>query len=75
MYYKKNGIATPLGRVVSLDDIDQWTCFPAIVKPSFEHCSIGVTAQAIVFNPQELRERIGYVEEVLKQPALVEDFI
>lgn len=72
---QKNGIATPFGRVVSLDDIDQWTCFPAIVKPSFEHCSIGVTAQAIVFNQQELRERIGYVEEVLKQPALVEDFI
>lgn len=72
---RRNGIATPFGRLLSLADIDQWTCFPAIVKPSLEHCSIGVTAKAIVFNQQELRERIGYVEEVLKQPALVEDFI
>lgn len=72
---QKNGITTPAGRVVFLREVDSWDCFPAIVKPSLEHCSIGVTAQAIVFNHKELREQIAYVEEVLRQPALVEDFI
>jgi D-alanine-D-alanine ligase len=72
---QKNGVTTPVGRVVSLDQVDEWTCFPSIVKPSCEHCSIGVTEEAIITNRQDLRERIRYVEDVFKQPALVEDFI
>ncbi|MBN1380849.1 MAG: hypothetical protein JXA41_04155 [Deltaproteobacteria bacterium] len=72
---QKNNIATPAGRVLSSQRTDEWEYFPAIVKPSLEHCSVGVSAQAIVFDRKELRERIGYVEDVLKQPALVEDFI
>lgn len=72
---RKKGIPTPTGRIIKSEDVDQWSCFPAIVKPSHEHCSIGVTDQAIVFNQRELRERIEYVEDTLNQPALVEDFI
>jgi D-alanine-D-alanine ligase len=52
-----------------------WNCYPAIVKPSREHCSFGVTPEAVVLTPAELRQRIAYVLEEFRQPALVEDFI
>ncbi|MGQ9683574.1 MAG: D-alanine--D-alanine ligase family protein [Anaerolineae bacterium] len=53
----------------------KWSCFPAIVKPAWEHCSFGVTSEAVVLNAQELAERVEFVRETFRQPALVEDFI
>jgi D-alanine-D-alanine ligase len=71
----KHNIATPNWRVFSRPGTEGWDCFPAIVKPAFEHCSSGITAEAVVFNVKELVERIGFVVETFEQPALVEDFI
>jgi D-alanine-D-alanine ligase len=45
------------------------------VKPSREHCSHGVTTDAVVTSPRELEDRIGYILDTFRQPALVEDFI
>jgi D-alanine-D-alanine ligase len=71
----KKGIATPRWQVVPIHKSAYWNYFPAIVKPTFEHCSHGITTDAVALNPQELKERIAFVQDVFHQPALIEDFI
>jgi D-alanine-D-alanine ligase len=71
----ERGIPTPFGRVIEAGQVDQWDRFPAIVKPVREHCSFGITSEAVVGDRRELRERIAFVEKHFRQPALVEDFI
>jgi len=68
-------IPTPSWQVVDSDTPDCWNQFPAIVKPAFEHCSVGIAPEAVVVNPEELSVRIAFVLDELKQPALIEDFI
>jgi D-alanine-D-alanine ligase len=71
-----NGIPTPAWRACyRLADLEGWEVFPAIVKPAREHGSIGITPEAVAMSPRALRERVEYVLEVLRQPALVEAFI
>jgi D-alanine-D-alanine ligase len=70
-----NGISTPRWKVYQARQPDGWRRFPAIVKPAFEHCSFGVTRQAVVESPAELKERLAFVLEQFDQPALVEEFI
>jgi D-alanine-D-alanine ligase len=72
---EKARVPTPRWRIYNSLDINDWNCFPAIVKPSREHCSYGVTTDAVVTSPHELRNRIAYIIEAFRQPALVEDFI
>ncbi|MBM4464156.1 MAG: ATP-grasp domain-containing protein [Chloroflexi bacterium] len=68
-------ISTPRGRVFRQPEADGWDHFPAIVKPVAEHCSFGITREAVVDTPQDLERRVAYVLETFNQPALVEDFI
>lgn len=49
--------------------------YPLIVKPSREDASIGIDNNSIVTNENELRQRIEYILDVHKQPALVEEYI
>jgi len=71
-----NGIPTPPWRVCHrLQDLEGWDDFPAIVKPVREHGSVGITPEAVVTSPRALRERVQYVLEAMRQPALVEAFI
>ncbi len=69
------GVPTPRWQVFHTPAADGWDCFPAIVKPAREHCSLGVTAEAVVLNRRELEDRVAHVLEAFGQPALVEDFI
>jgi D-alanine-D-alanine ligase len=69
------GISTPAWRICDIAGPCAWNCFPAIVKPAFEHCSFGITRDAIVQSPGELEERVNYVFETFGQPALIEEFI
>ena len=71
----RSGIATPFWRLCHLPKADGWDRFPAIVKPSKEHCSSGLTSEAVVLTQDKLRDRIAYVLDQFRQPALVEDFI
>jgi len=68
-------IPTPSWKVVSDQKPPDWDCFPAIVKPAFEHCSNGITTDAVVLNHAELMKRVAFVQNRFRQPALVEDFI
>jgi D-alanine-D-alanine ligase len=70
------GIPTPLWKTVdSPGEAGDWNLFPAIVKPAFEHYSLGIAPQSVVQSQVELFERIGYVIEMHQQPVLVEEFI
>ncbi|MBM4398164.1 MAG: hypothetical protein FJ087_21065, partial [Deltaproteobacteria bacterium] len=71
---ERAGVATPRWRLCSTpDDVSGWDRFPAIVKPAYEHCSIGVTRLAVACSADELTERVGFVLGELRQPALVEE--
>ena len=49
--------------------------FPLIVKPSREDASIGIENKSVVYSDAELRERIEFILDEHKQPALIEEFI
>jgi len=76
-------IPTPAGQEFkSADDVDAWHAttntqglFPAIVKPVSQHCSAGVTKDAVVHDVDQLRARVAYVVDQFKEAALVEKFI
>lgn len=70
-----NGIPTPLWKIFEFPDHHDWDIFPAIVKPTREHCSLGLTPQSVVMDNFELRRQVEKVIHELNQPALVEDFI
>jgi D-alanine-D-alanine ligase len=68
-------IPTPAWRVFHSPEPGDWNIFPAIVKPINEHCSMGITQDSVVLNPEELKNRISFVLDQYCQPALVEDLI
>jgi D-alanine-D-alanine ligase len=69
------GVPVPVGSILTPEMADTWNIFPAIVKPSHEHCSLTITEQSVVFDCSSLKEQIQLINKQLKQPALVEDFI
>ena len=71
----KHRVSTPLSQVFTTADANGWNRFPALVKPASEHCSYGITPEAVVDSPDQLEERVQYVLDTWHQPALVEDFI
>lgn len=69
-------IPTPAGREFkSANDLVEWHHFPAIVKPVSQHCSVGVTRDAVVHDVEALRARIAFVNETIHEAALVEQFV
>jgi D-alanine-D-alanine ligase len=68
-------IPTPGWRLYDRPEVNGWKRFPAIVKAVNEHCSEGITPESVVMTKRELIDRIAYVLEEYRQPALVEDFI
>jgi D-alanine-D-alanine ligase len=75
VHLSAQGIPTPKWEIATHPSSDGWEHFPAIVKPAFEHCSFGITRDAVVLSPDDLAERVAYVLETFKQPALIEEFI
>ena len=49
--------------------------FPIIVKPPFEDASSGIENESIVRTNSELNERVAYIINEFKQPALIEEYI
>lgn len=68
-------IPTPVSKVYDRAVLNGWRRYPAIVKPANEHCSFGITPESVVDSAQQLKERVQYVLDTWKGPALVEDFI
>jgi D-alanine-D-alanine ligase len=72
-----HGILTPNYQVFYSRNkkIDPELKFPLIVKPVCMDNSIGITADAVVNNEDELRSKVSYILRTYDQPALVEEFI
>lgn len=69
-------IPTPPGREFkNADDVKEWSHFPAIVKPVSQHCSVAVNRDAVVHDLVQLRARVAFVNETLKEGAIVEKFV
>ena len=49
--------------------------FPLFVKPAREGSGMGIDDKSIVTTENELRERVIYINNTYKQPALVETFL
>ncbi|MEZ4669401.1 MAG: hypothetical protein R3E39_15960 [Anaerolineae bacterium] len=71
----QNGIPTPLYRIYDTSAVADWDIFPALVKPSRQHSSMGISQKSVVKNHEELKQRVEYVLDTWKQPALVEEYI
>ncbi len=54
---------------------DQKTKFPLIVKPSSEHCSVGINEKSVVDNPADLYDQVAYLLEKYSQPVFAEEYI
>ena len=52
-----------------------WSTYPAIVKPVNQHGSYGIDEHAVVENDRQLQQRVEYVLDTFKCPALIEEFI
>jgi D-alanine-D-alanine ligase len=68
-------IPTPPWDLFDAPEVGRWNIFPAIVKAAHEHCSIGISPESIVTSPAELENRVAFILENHRQPALVEQFI
>jgi len=69
------GVSVPYGAVLTPEEAASWKLFPAIVKPSRDHCSLTLTEKSVVYDISSLQKQILLVNNELNQPALVEDFI
>lgn len=69
------GIPTPRYRIYTEPADSFQGHFPAIVKPLTGDASLGIDLDAVVLTSSQLVERVAYVIERYRQPALVEEFI
>lgn len=77
--FEKNALPTPKYTVIHLKDrITRKLLpgkFPVIVKPAFEHCSIGITNQSIATTYQQFIKVVQRMRKAHKQALLAEEFI
>ena len=71
----QSGVRTPRWKIFNNTSKIKWNSYPAIVKPSREHCSEGIDHDAVVMTEGELINRVSFIREKYRQPALVEEFI
>jgi len=70
------GINTPAFLVAGqASDLDAGLRFPAILKPTMEGSSVGVTSEGIVRDKNALRSQAERMLLLFQQPILIEEFI
>ena len=73
--FHHNKISTPVWWSGNGCNLVRWDCYPAIIKPAFEHCSMGINRNSVVLSFVELSEQSRQVTEMFAQPVLIEEFI
>ena len=69
------GVRVPLGQVYTGEHCEDWTIFPAIVKPANQHSSYGVSRRSLVENQAELRRQVQWVLAEFGGQVVVEEFV
>jgi D-alanine-D-alanine ligase len=70
------GVPTPAFAVAEqADELDEWTDFPAFVKPIAEGTGKGCEAGSLVHGHAELHAAVRHVVARYKQPALIERYL
>ncbi len=71
------GLLTPRWQVfeTGAESIRDDFVYPVIMKPSLEHCSIGLTHEAISNTKEEVAARVAKAVSRFGQPMIVEEFI
>ncbi len=69
------GIPTPPYQVYTAPGNSFRWRFPAIVKPLAGDASLGIDLDAVVVDSRQLTQRVAYIVERYRQPALVEEFV
>ncbi len=72
---ESHGIPTPAYQVYDDGNVEVSILLPAIVKPVAEDASLGIDDEAVVTTLDQLRDRVRYVLDTYREPALVEEFI
>ncbi len=77
--FLKYNLPTPKYTVIGLKDRMKRSLvpsrFPVIVKPAFEHCSLGITEKSVVSNYKEFKEVVREHRSKFRQSLLAEEFI
>jgi D-alanine-D-alanine ligase len=74
--FESRGIPTPKHQLFKEPGrVDSNLKFPLIVKPVHEDASIGIDANAIVYDEAALRGRVRFILHEFEQPALAEEYI
>jgi D-alanine-D-alanine ligase len=68
-------VPIPLGTEARRTHGLAWSTYPAIVKPVDQHGSYGIDEHAVVENERQLLQRVEYVLDTFKCPAVIEEFI
>ncbi|MBI3986546.1 MAG: ATP-grasp domain-containing protein [Lentisphaerae bacterium] len=70
------GLPTPGGWIVeNSGEISGVMRFPVIVKPNAEDASVGISPESVVSDVSALRDRVDFVANTYRQPALIEEYI
>lgn len=69
------GIPTPRYQIYTEPGNSFRWRFPAIVKPLAGDASLGIDLDAVVVDSHQLTQRVAYIVERYRQPALVEEFV
>lgn len=72
----EEGLSTPIAKIYETLEPNGWLTFPALVKPAREHCSTGITRDAVVDDANQLHRRVEYILNMYgPHGVIVEDFI
>ena len=77
--FEKNLLPTPKFQIIRLSDRLSRALvpgkFPVIVKPAFEHCSIGITDNSVALNYNQFKDIVRKLRKKHNQALLTEEFI
>ena len=69
------GVPTGRYQVLTRADEPIHVPLPAIVKPLEEDASIGIDRHSVVHDEASLRQRVEYILDLYREPALIEEYI